>query len=279
MISQRQALVACGRSPFLREIDTQIDTLLYNYRADHQIPFEAIDQEIAKISKEVVKSIVSNLGSSEREKISKVLRKSTQFNTINSYVTNSVGLKAKRFFYSRMSSENETKIHSFWEKIKALIGLVLSFLPAFELFVELSLLWAFYDAWSIYSESQSGFSLLHHFKGLFYVNLCFMSTSYLYSVIMSFISMPISKPYGAFVLSRFLFPIYLRLMTSVQNLKYVFFKQKCFNSHELQKILDKEHQKIICGFLIPKACLEDFPQLIISVLFFLAVALSDPGVI
>ena len=275
MLLQRHAVDVHQDSSFLRDIDTQINTLLYNYRVDYQISFKAIDPEIARISKYVVETIVSNLGSSEKEKVAKELRKSTEFKTIQSYITNSVGLKAKRFVYSRMSTATETKVHSFQTKFQALTGLILSFLPAFELFVELSLLWAFYDAWSIYSQSQSGFSLLNHFKGLFYVNLGFITASYVYFVIMSFVILPISKPYTAFILSRFLFPIYFRLMKSVQVLKYVFFKKVCYDGHQLQEILEKEHQKILCNFLVPKACLENLPQLIIAFSFYLSIPLQN----
>ena len=275
LLLQRQEEDAHQDSSFLREIDTEINTLLYNHRVDHQISFKTIDPEIAKISKSVVETIVSNLGTSDKEMVAKELRKSSEFKTIQSYITNSVGLKAKRFIYSRMSTRTETKVYNFQTKFQALIGIILSFLPAFELFVELSLVWAFYDAWSIYSQSQSGFSLLYHFKGLYYVNLGFISASYIYFVIMSFIIMPISKPYGAFILSRLLFPIYVRLVKSVQVLKYVFFKKVCYDDHQVQEILEKEHQKILSNFLVPKACLENLPQLIIALSFYLSIPLQN----
>ena len=131
MLLQRQEEDAHQESSFLRDIDREINTLLYNYRVDHQISFKTIDPEIAKISKNVVETIVSNLGTSEKEMVAKELRKSSEFKTIQSYITNSVGLKAKRFVYSRMSSETETKVHSFKTKLQALFGLVLSFFPPF----------------------------------------------------------------------------------------------------------------------------------------------------
>ena len=118
LLHQRQEEDAHQDSSFLRDIDTEINTLLYNYRVDHQISFKTIDPEIAKFSKSVVETIVSNLGTSEKEMVAKELRKSSEFKTIQSYITNSVGLKAKRFIYSRMSTRTETTIHNFQKNSK-----------------------------------------------------------------------------------------------------------------------------------------------------------------
>ena len=275
MLLQKEPSGAEETPSFLKDIDTQITTLLYNYRVDHQVPFEAIDPEIAKISRQVVQEIVSNLGTSERERVAKELRKSTEFQTIQSYITNSVGLKAKRFVFLQMSSTTETRLHSFQTKFKALIEFIVSFFPAVELFIEFSLVWAFYNAWTLYSNSRSGFSLLHHFKGLFYVNLSLISASYVYFVITSFVIMPISKPRGAFILSRLIFPIYFKIVKSVQVLKYHFTQKASYINHQEQDLVEKEYKKVLCSFLIPKACLENLPQLLIAVLFYFSIPLQN----
>ena len=94
-----------------------------------KFPLKPLTLRLQRSQKKLSKqnNFVSKLGTTEREKVAKELKQSAEFKTIQSYITNSVGLKAKLFVYSKMYSKTETKVHSFQTKFQALIGLVLSF--------------------------------------------------------------------------------------------------------------------------------------------------------
>ena len=248
---------------------------IHQYRSDHAISFEDVDSTVRSIAHDVIRTIIQNSETNDRKVISKELRKHREFSTIQSFVTNSVSVKLRRFLSTRYSSETEKKIFvTTLERSVSLVVLFMSFLPAVEYYLEGSLLLAYYDAWQTYAGVKKGFTLAPYFQGLFYANLSVMLISYVFSVILCFVLLPAHKGNNKvlFYLARLICPLYLPILRAIHKIKLVFSKDPTFELYQENILMDKEYGKIRLMLLIPKTCLENIPQLIFALFLFM----SDP---
>ena len=248
---------------------------VYQYQSDHEISYEDIDATVRNIAHDVIRSIIQNSNTTDRKEIAQQMRKYEEFNAMQSSVTNSVGVKIRRFISQRTSSKTEKKLFFiFTEKLSSIILFAMSLLPAVEYYIEGSLLLAYYNASKTYTGVREGFSLAPFFGGFFYVNLTVMLLSYICSVTLGSLMMPVKANICkmSFYMSRLVFPLYFPIIKAVHNLKVVFCKKQTFEIYHKGILIDKEYAKIRCMFVIPKICLENIPQLIFALLLFF----SDP---
>ena len=246
---------------------------IYQYRSDHEISYCDMDVTINKITQDVIRSIAQSSNSTNMKAITKDLRKHKEFSKMQSSITNSVGVKLRRFL-SEKSYKTEKKIFLNLQNFSSLMQFAMSFLPAVEYYIEGSLLLAYYNASQTFIGIKEGFSLSPYFEGLFYFNLCIMSFAYLCSVTLGFMLMPIkANSYKVFfILARLISPIYIPFLKAVKKIKGMFCKDPTFEMYQKNILMDREYAKIRCRLLIPKTCVENIPQLIFALLFFF----SDP---
>ena len=125
---------------------------VYQYRLDRETYFET------EITHNVFRSIIQNSETTDRKAISKELMKHREFSTMQSFVTNSVSVKFRKFLSIRFSSKTEKKIFvTMLERFVSLAVLLMSCLPAVEYYIEGSML-SYYDAWQTYAGVKQGFS-------------------------------------------------------------------------------------------------------------------------
>ena len=111
---------------------------VYQYRLDRETYFET------EITHNVFRSIIQNSETTDRKAISKELMKHREFSTMQSFVTNSVSVKFRKFLSIRFSSKTEKKIFvTMLERFVSLAVLFMSFLPAVEYYIEGSMLLAY----------------------------------------------------------------------------------------------------------------------------------------
>jgi len=261
--------------------DNKIRSCAYNWHHTQDFNFSDFYSKMREISHEALSNAIEE-ESGDSQRITDKLRENTKFTAIKNYLTNSFGLRIQRYFYeTNFFRSNEKIIVHYSLLVPKTVTCLLSFFPFVEFFAEISLLLAIHSAWSS-TDSKTGFSLGNFYAGLFYTNLTLIGLSYLHAV---YIGLKNSTPprkensifgqWVPFILSRILFPTYFPVIKSFSSLNSFLKRYPTLEIFKQNELIDSKFGQILNQLAISKTILENIPQLIIAVLFFLSDPLKD----